>query len=63
MEKVNLRYASIYISGVNLITITGFKGYDPEVRTDFNDLGFTYGWNFYSAPQAKTISIGMNVSF
>lgn len=62
-EKVNVGNARIFISGVNLLTFTQYTGYDPEARADFDSYGFNHGWNFYSAPQAKTTSIGINVNF
>ena len=62
-EKVNVGNARIFISGVNLLTFTQYTGYDPEARADFDSYGFDHGWNFYSAPQAKTTSIGINVNF
>jgi TonB-linked SusC/RagA family outer membrane protein len=62
-EKVNIGYARIYLSGVNLLTFTEYKGYDPEARSDYAGYGFSHGWNFYSAPQAKTTSIGLNINF
>ena len=62
-EKVNVGNARIFISGVNLLTFTQYTGYDPEARADFDNYGFDNGWNFYSAPQAKTTSIGINVNF
>ena len=62
-EKVNISYARIFLSGVNFLTFTQYTGYDPEARADFSGYGFDHGWNFYSAPQAKTMSIGLNVNF
>lgn len=62
-EKVNVGNARIFITGVNLLTFTQYTGYDPEARADFDSYGFDHGWNFYSAPQAKTTSIGINVNF
>ena len=61
--KANIGSARIFLSGVNLLTFTQYTGYDPEARADFDNYGFNQGWNFYSAPQAKTTSIGINVSF
>lgn len=49
----------IYFTAVNLVTFTNYKGYDPEARRD--DAGI--GEDFYSAPPAKTIAIGVNINF
>ncbi len=64
MTKVKIRSARIYISGVNLLTFSAYTGYDPESRYDAlgND-GFNTGQAFYSAPQAKTTSLGLNIIF
>jgi TonB-linked SusC/RagA family outer membrane protein len=62
-KKAKISSARLYISGVNLLTFTDFTGYDPESRADASGYGFNNGWNFYSAPQAKTTSVGVNVNF
>jgi len=62
-QKVNIGSARLFIAGVNLLTFTQFTGYDPEARLDENGYGFNHGWFFYSAPQAKTTSIGLNINF
>ncbi|MBK9980936.1 MAG: TonB-dependent receptor [Saprospiraceae bacterium] len=62
-QKVNISNARIFISGVNLLTFTEYTGYDPEARADFGNYATDHGWSFYSAPQAKTTSVGINVNF
>jgi hypothetical protein len=55
------RSARVYVNGLNLLTSTKYKGYDPEVSAFGSpdrpgvDLG--------SYPQARTITIGINTSF
>ena len=44
-----------YISRI----VTNYSGYDPESRTDAGGIGQV----FYSAPAARTISIGLNLGF
>lgn len=51
--------ARVYLSGFNLLTFTDYDGYDPESRSDAGGVGQV----FYSAPAAKTISIGVDLSF
>lgn len=63
MSKVKISSARVYLSGVNLLTFTNFTGYDPESRFDDGGSGFDSGSNFYSAPQAKTTSLGININF
>ncbi|WP_378177251.1 SusC/RagA family TonB-linked outer membrane protein [Aquimarina sp. SS2-1] len=59
MEKVRF-----YFSGLNLFTITDYEGYDPESTADFNgNSGVRTGISFYSAPPAKTYTLGINIEF
>ena len=59
IDKMGLSKLRLYFSGLNLLTITDYTGYDPESRSDAGGVGQT----FYSAPAAKTFSIGLNVTF
>jgi hypothetical protein len=59
IEKIGLSNLRLYLSGFNLLTITDFTGYDPESRSDAGGIGQT----FYSAPAAKTYSVGVNITF
>ena len=61
LESVGFSYARIYLTGINLLTFTDYPGYDPEARADSGN--FNNGQAFYSAPQAKTVSIGVNINF
>ncbi|NJC28448.1 SusC/RagA family TonB-linked outer membrane protein [Neolewinella antarctica] len=61
-DKVGLSDTQIYFTGINLLTFTDFPGYDPESRNDSND-DLSTGQSFYSAPAAKTVSVGINVNF
>jgi TonB-linked SusC/RagA family outer membrane protein len=57
MGMSNLR---VYVTAVNLLTFTNYKGYDPEARRDDNE---QIGQDFYSAPPARTIAMGVNINF
>ncbi len=53
--------ARLYVGGNNLWTATKYEG-DPEVNT--TTLGnISGGIDFYTIPQARTISLGLNVKF
>lgn len=54
----------VFISGSNLLTITDYSGFDPEVDTDktFNDIP-SAGMDYLSYPSSKTFTFGLNVSF
>ena len=65
LERLNLRRVRFYVTGVNLLTFTDYPSWDPEVNTDLytqsNNLNI--GNEFYSVPQARTISFGVNIGF
>jgi len=52
----------VYATANNLLTFTKYKGWDPEVNTDYLT-GVASGNDFYSAPQPKTITVGLNLGF
>jgi iron complex outermembrane receptor protein len=53
----NLR---VYLSADNLLTLTDYTGFDPEVSTVS---GLSEGIDYTNYPKAKTISVGINVGF
>ena len=63
LERVQLRKLRLYVSGQNLLTFTDYSGWDPEVNTDFIDGNIALGTDFYSAPQPRSITFGVNVGF
>jgi len=62
-DKIRLSSLRIYFTGVNLLTFTDYPGWDPEVNTDYRADNVNQGSDFYSAPQIKNISIGLNIGF
>ena len=52
-KKMNISALRIYASGVNLLTFSEFKLWDPELNGDY---GQVY-------PTTKNITIGLNVNF
>jgi TonB-linked SusC/RagA family outer membrane protein len=59
MGSQNLR---IYVQAQNLHTWTNYSGFDPEVN--FNGpSSITRGIDFYTLPQARTVSVGLNFGF
>lgn len=62
LDRFKVSSLRIYFTGQNLLTFTNYSGWDPEVNTDYLD-SFYMGNDFYSAPQAKTFSMGINVGF
>lgn len=61
LRKIKLSKLRIYASAQNLLTITGYKGWDPEVNADFQATNINQGVDFYSAPQPRVISLGLNI--
>ena len=61
LSKMKLTKLRVYTSAQNLATITGYKGWDPEVNADYQSTNINQGIDFYSAPQARVISFGVNI--
>lgn len=61
--KVRMTSARIFVSGQNLATFTKYKGWDPEVNADDIVTNIAQGYDFYSSPQARTITVGLNIGF
>ncbi len=59
VQKAGMSNLRIYFTAVNLLTFTNYEGTDPEARRD--DTGI--GEDFYSAPPARTMAIGVNINF
>lgn len=51
-----------YLSATNLLIITKFDGYDPEV-TAFTGNASRRGLDFGTYPLARTVTLGIDVAF
>ncbi len=61
-DRLKLSSARVYVSVKNLLTITDYSGYDPEVnRFPFNNLNM--GADFGSYPQTMIFTGGLNLTF
>lgn len=59
-----LNSARVYITGNNLLLLTNYTGFDPEVNTDANQNGIpSLGINFTNYPKARTFTIGASLQF
>ena len=57
----NLR---VYMNIQNLLTITGYSGYDPEIGASTSDVnGYSYGVDNGRYPSPITYSLGLTLSF
>ncbi len=65
LTKYKLQNVKLYVSTLNLLTLTGYKGYDPEVNTpsggSIQSDNIQLGHDFYTAPQARTVTFGVNI--
>ncbi|MFT3703729.1 MAG: TonB-dependent receptor [Agriterribacter sp.] len=62
-KRLGIHSTRFYVTGVNLLTFTKYDGWDPEVNTDYRAGNRNQGSDFYSAPQIKNISVGLNIGF
>ncbi len=60
LQKATIQRLRLYISAENLLTFTGYDGFDPEIASgNYHNIGVDRG--IY--PQSRTISIGANLTF
>ncbi len=57
-----LNHMNWYISGNNLLTITEYEGYDPEIGNRFTTTG-TQGIDYGQYPRPLTILMGVEIGF
>ncbi len=65
ITRMRLDRARIYFTGINLLTFTKYPLWDPEVNADYlaDDSNLALGNDFYSAPQARKLTLGLNFTF
>ncbi|HTE10062.1 MAG TPA: TonB-dependent receptor [Chitinophagaceae bacterium] len=62
VSRLKLSAVRIYLMATNLVTITKYKGVDPEVNTAASDQN-VLGYDQAIAPQPRTLQAGFNISF
>jgi TonB-linked SusC/RagA family outer membrane protein len=60
MKNPFFERANIYLSGQNLLTISKYRGYDPDFISDGL---FSRGFDRGSFPNPRTIAVGIDVNF
>ncbi|MGB5818450.1 MAG: TonB-dependent receptor [Saonia sp.] len=60
---VGLSNARIYFAGQNVFTITDYSGYDPEIGITNSNDGNALGFDNVSYPQARTLTMGLQLGF
>lgn len=53
LQKINIKGARVYTNGLNLLTISSFKWWDPEAR---NSTGMFY-------PAQQVVNLGLDINF
>lgn len=61
-HKILAKQIRIYVSAQNLLTLTHYKGYDPEVNT-FGQNNLLQGIDFGAYPSSKTFLAGASITF
>ncbi len=69
LSKFRIERLRVYVNAFNLFLITKYKGWDPEVNSDFQTStiiagapsNINLGADFYSAPQPRTLTFGLKV--
>ena len=62
VEGINIQRLRLYVAGTNLITITDYSWFDPEVST-FGLANTSPGTDFLTMPQGRSLTFGINVGF
>lgn len=60
-QKAQIKNLTIFVSADNLLTITGYKGFEPEIGTSGWILDTAVDKGFY--PLARTVSAGFSIKF
>lgn len=61
IEKIGMSNARVYVSGQNLLTLTNYTGYDPEIGRQGGLFGGGVDRRAY--PQSKNVLLGIQLSF
>lgn len=62
-SKARIQSLRVFVTGQNLVTWTNYAGWDPEVNADDIVTNIAQGYDFYTAPQPRTILGGINIGF
>ncbi len=63
LQNAKIKNARIYVTGLNLLTLTNYSGWDPEVNSDDFVTNVAQGYDFYSPPLPRSIIGGLSVKF
>jgi TonB-linked SusC/RagA family outer membrane protein len=60
--RLGFQSLRLYVQGQNLLTSTRYSGFDPEVNFG-GEASITRGTDFYTLPQARSVTFGVNIGF
>lgn len=60
-QKIRLKGISTFVSAQNLLTWSGYSGYDPEVNSSTNP--FIFGVDNGAFPKSRTFNFGVDITF
>ncbi len=63
ISKAKMNSVRVFVSAQNLLTFTKYSGWDPEVNADDIVTNVALGYDFYTSPQAKIFTGGINIGF
>ncbi len=66
MKKIGMDGINLYVSGKNLLTFTGWNGWDPEpdmTYQDINGQNRRTGSRYEDRPIMKSVTFGININF
>lgn len=61
IKRIAVRNVKVYAAAQNYLTLTRYKGYDPEVSR-FGTTSISQGMDYGGYPAAKTLLFGLNVT-
>jgi hypothetical protein len=63
VQKVGISKLRVFFTGQNLITLTKYSGFDPEIGADIESSSNMYGVDRGAYPQARAYILGLNFNF
>ncbi|MET0393211.1 MAG: SusC/RagA family TonB-linked outer membrane protein, partial [Chitinophagaceae bacterium] len=63
MKAKWMKSAQVYVSGQNLITITNYSWYDPEINAYGGGNSITQGIDYFTYPASKSVTVGIRCTF
>lgn len=63
LKKAMISNARIYFTANNVATLTGYSGYDPEVKAANDNVVTTPGYDSSAYPRSRSYVVGLNLTF